>query len=135
MHKKSNATQMICIQYYNSPCGELVLASIGNELCLCDWNRFPAAGLEGIAQHPIRRDKELYGDSHQGRQRKGSEGSGSGHRRQWHLHHHSLPSCSWQQPFTYWLYGRIGQEEVSDRNGEKMTKVPSSLDEGIFMGK
>lgn len=43
MHKKSNATQMICIQYYNSPCGELVLASIGNELCLCDWNRMPCA--------------------------------------------------------------------------------------------
>ena len=43
MHKKSNATQMICIQYYNSPCGELVLASIGNELCLCDWNGMPCA--------------------------------------------------------------------------------------------
>ena len=34
---------MICIQYYNSPCGELVLASIGNELCLCDWNGMPCA--------------------------------------------------------------------------------------------
>lgn len=43
MHKKSNATQIICIQYYNSPCGELVLASIGNELCLCDWNGMPCA--------------------------------------------------------------------------------------------
>ena len=29
---------MICIQYYNSPCGELILASMGDELCLCDWN-------------------------------------------------------------------------------------------------
>ena len=34
---------MICIQYYNSPCGELVLASIGDELCLCDWNGMPCA--------------------------------------------------------------------------------------------
>lgn len=34
---------MICIQYYNSPCGELVLASMGDELCLCDWNRMPCA--------------------------------------------------------------------------------------------
>ena len=34
---------MICIQYYNSPCGELILASMGNELCLCDWNGMPCA--------------------------------------------------------------------------------------------
>ena len=34
---------MICIQYYNSPCGELVLASMGDELCLCDWNGMPCA--------------------------------------------------------------------------------------------
>ena len=31
----------ISIQYYNSPCGKLVLASMGNELCLCDWNENP----------------------------------------------------------------------------------------------
>ena len=43
MHKKSNATQMICIQYYSSPCGELILASMDNELCLCDWNGMPCA--------------------------------------------------------------------------------------------
>ena len=43
MHKKSNATQMICIQYYNSPCGELVLASMGHELCLCDWSGMACA--------------------------------------------------------------------------------------------
>lgn len=29
--------QMICLQTYHSPCGELILASLGNELCLCDW--------------------------------------------------------------------------------------------------
>lgn len=33
----------INIQYYNSPCGEIVLASMGNELCLCDWNEMPCA--------------------------------------------------------------------------------------------
>lgn len=31
------------IQYYDSPCGRLVLASVGNELCLCDWNDMPGA--------------------------------------------------------------------------------------------
>ena len=34
---------MVCIQYYNSPCGELILASTGDELCLCDWNGLPCA--------------------------------------------------------------------------------------------
>ena len=33
----------IYIQYYDSPCGEIVLASMGNELCLCDWNEMPCA--------------------------------------------------------------------------------------------
>ena len=33
----------IHIQYYNSPCGEIVLASMGDELCLCDWNEKPCA--------------------------------------------------------------------------------------------
>lgn len=31
----------ISIQYYNSPCGRLVLASTAGELCLCDWNANP----------------------------------------------------------------------------------------------
>ena len=35
--------QQINIQYYNSPCGELILASAGDELCLCDWNEMPCA--------------------------------------------------------------------------------------------
>ena len=35
--------QTVNIQYYNSPCGELILASVGNELCLCDWNEKPCA--------------------------------------------------------------------------------------------
>ena len=35
--------QQINIQYYNSPCGELILASVDDELCLCDWNEKPCA--------------------------------------------------------------------------------------------
>ena len=35
--------QPVYIQYYNSPCGEIILASIGDELCLCDWNQMPCA--------------------------------------------------------------------------------------------
>lgn len=35
--------QTINIQYYDSPCGELILASVGDELCLCDWNEKPCA--------------------------------------------------------------------------------------------
>lgn len=27
----------ICIQYFKSPVGELILGSLGNELCLADW--------------------------------------------------------------------------------------------------
>ena len=34
---------MISIQYYDSPCGELILASMADELCLCDWNGMPCA--------------------------------------------------------------------------------------------
>ena len=35
--------KQINIQYYNSPCGELILASVGDDLCLCDWNEMPCA--------------------------------------------------------------------------------------------
>ena len=34
----------ICFQYYDSPCGEMLLASAGDELCLCDWSGMPCAG-------------------------------------------------------------------------------------------
>ena len=43
MNEKNYQAQVICIQYYSSPCGELILASMGNELCLCDWNGMPCA--------------------------------------------------------------------------------------------
>ena len=38
-----NDKKQIDIQYYDSPCGQLVLASSSGELCLCDWNRMPCA--------------------------------------------------------------------------------------------
>ena len=41
---RNREKQPVCVQYYNSPCGELVLASVGGELCLCDWNEKPCAG-------------------------------------------------------------------------------------------
>jgi len=30
-------TGTIKTQYYQSPCGELILGSFGDKLCLCDW--------------------------------------------------------------------------------------------------
>ena len=36
-------TLPIYIQYYSSPCGEIVLASMGDMLCLCDWSEMPCA--------------------------------------------------------------------------------------------
>ena len=32
------------IQYYDSPCGKIILGSLGGELCLCDWFEKPCAG-------------------------------------------------------------------------------------------
>lgn len=39
----NTARLMINLQHYDSPCGRLVLASIGDESCLCDWNDMPSA--------------------------------------------------------------------------------------------
>lgn len=33
----------IAFQYYNSPCGKIVLASYEGKLCLCDWQEYPCA--------------------------------------------------------------------------------------------
>ena len=38
-----NNRKQVNLQYYDSPCGRLVLASIDDELCLCDWNDMPSA--------------------------------------------------------------------------------------------
>lgn len=43
MNRSSLPTQAICVQYYSSPCGDLVLGSMGDELCLCDWRGMPCA--------------------------------------------------------------------------------------------
>ena len=40
----------IQIQHYHSPCGDLILGSYGNELCLCNWV---------IEKHQGRVDKRL----------------------------------------------------------------------------
>ena len=40
----SNTARLIInLQHYDSPCGRLVLASLDDELCLCDWNDMPSA--------------------------------------------------------------------------------------------
>ena len=43
MNKGENAYQKVCIQYFTTPCGQLILASTGDELCLCDWYGMPCA--------------------------------------------------------------------------------------------
>ena len=43
------------VQYHLSPCGELVLASVGDELCLCDWKVQPCA------ERNMRRLERLLG--------------------------------------------------------------------------
>lgn len=35
--------QTVKLQRYSSPCGEIILGSVGNELCLCDWGEKPCA--------------------------------------------------------------------------------------------
>jgi methylated-DNA-[protein]-cysteine S-methyltransferase len=35
--------QVVSIQHCGSPCGRLVLGSVGGELCLCDWSSSPRA--------------------------------------------------------------------------------------------
>ena len=51
------ATQVIAIQYYTSPCGELVLASVDGKLCLCDWHGMPCA-----EQHKRRIERYVNAD-------------------------------------------------------------------------
>lgn len=35
--KEKSMENIIQIQYYQSPCGELILGSLDGKLCLCDW--------------------------------------------------------------------------------------------------
>ncbi|MDD6501743.1 MAG: methylated-DNA--[protein]-cysteine S-methyltransferase [Bacteroidales bacterium] len=43
MVTKNLAQQTVCTQFHPSPCGELILASLDNALCLCDWKGMPCA--------------------------------------------------------------------------------------------
>lgn len=36
-YKEKSMENIIQIQYYQSPCGELILGSLDGKLCLCDW--------------------------------------------------------------------------------------------------
>ena len=40
---KNEKRTIACVQYYDSPCGRIILASVYNELCLCDWYEKPCA--------------------------------------------------------------------------------------------
>lgn len=40
---KEQPRHTICVQYYDSPCGRIVLASVSETLCLCDWDEMPCA--------------------------------------------------------------------------------------------
>ncbi len=33
----------VCVQYYDSPCGKIILGSTGGLLCLCDWRGKPCS--------------------------------------------------------------------------------------------
>ena len=35
--KESRHSASVCVQYYDSPCGDIILGSTGGVLCLCDW--------------------------------------------------------------------------------------------------
>lgn len=37
--RREKYENVIQIQYYQSPCGELILGSYQGKLCMCDWNR------------------------------------------------------------------------------------------------
>lgn len=49
MRQKAMANKIL-VQHYASPCGELLLGSLGDELCLCNWAE---------EKHPGRIDKRL----------------------------------------------------------------------------
>lgn len=50
----------IRIQHYSSPCGELILGSLEDKLCLCDWvGRKNRAGVDRRVQHALSAGYEL----------------------------------------------------------------------------
>lgn len=34
---RPNGSQLVCIKNYVAPCGTLIIGSIGEKICLCDW--------------------------------------------------------------------------------------------------
>jgi methylated-DNA-[protein]-cysteine S-methyltransferase len=42
-NRQKERKNSVFMQRHATPCGEVVLASVGTELCLCDWNRMPCA--------------------------------------------------------------------------------------------
>ena len=46
---------IIRTQLYHSPCGDLILGSFGDKLCLCDWT---------IEKHRIAVDKRILQKAH-----------------------------------------------------------------------
>lgn len=34
---RPNGSPLVCIKNYEAPCGTLVLGSVGDKICLCDW--------------------------------------------------------------------------------------------------
>lgn len=51
--KRDEVKNRACVQYYQSPCGRLILASFDDALCLCDWYECPCG------QRNVRRLKRL----------------------------------------------------------------------------
>lgn len=52
---------IIRIQYYQSPCGKLIIGSYGNKLCLCDWQNEERRKLIDV-----RLQKELHAGYEEG---------------------------------------------------------------------
>lgn len=52
--------QAIHIQYYQTPCGELIVGSYGQALCLCDWkSRKNRAGVDKRIQKALKARYEI----------------------------------------------------------------------------
>lgn len=34
---RPNGSQVVCIKHYTAPCGTLMIGSLGEKICLCDW--------------------------------------------------------------------------------------------------
>ncbi len=55
--------QILQTELYDSPCGKLVLASLGNDLCMCDWYGMPYAERNKFRLERILKAQFRYGSS------------------------------------------------------------------------